>query len=149
LTISVIALMPAATLGGQAAPLPLPSIEGAAMPKQTSQPLNAARVADAALAASRQVWLAGLGAAVVTRDWARNDAGHVFRSLVKEGSSVETRVLRAFGHRMNSSVAVAQSALGKARATALAGVNELVDTAATALPKIGATVSAAQRGFTK
>ena len=40
------------------------------MPKQTVQTLNPARVADAAIAASRQVWLAGLGAAMVTRDWA-------------------------------------------------------------------------------
>ena len=115
------------------------------MSKQTSQYLTPARVADAALAASRQVWLAGLGAAVVTRDWARNDAGAMFRSLVKEGSGVETRVLRSFGHRMNSSIAVAQSAFEKARATALAGVNGLVDTA---LPKISAAV-AAQRGVAK
>jgi hypothetical protein len=118
------------------------------MLKQTAQTLNPARVADAAIAASRQVWLAGLGAAMVTRDWARNDAGHVFRSLVKEGSTVETRVIRAFGHRMNSSIAVATTALNKARDTALAGVNELVDTAAAALPKLKATV-AAQRAAAK
>ena len=119
------------------------------MPKQTSQTLNPARVADAAIAASRQVWLAGLGAAMVTRDWARNDAGHVFRSLVKEGSTVETRVMRAFGHRMNSSIAVATTALNKARHTALAGVNELVDTAAAALPKLKATTVAMQRAVAK
>jgi hypothetical protein len=118
------------------------------MSKQTAQTLNPARVADAAIAASRQVWLAGLGAAMVTRDWARNDAGQVFRSLVKEGSSVETRVIRAFGQRMNSSIAVATSALNMARDTALAGVNGLVDTAATALPKLKATV-AAQRSVAK
>jgi hypothetical protein len=45
------------------------------MLKQATNTLNATRVADAALAASRQVWLAGLGAATVTRQWARNDAG--------------------------------------------------------------------------
>ena len=118
------------------------------MLKQTAQTLNPARVADAAIAASRQVWLAGLGAAMVTRDWARNDAGHVFRSLVKEGSTVETRVIRAFGHRMNSSIAVATTALNKARHSALAGVNELVDTAAAALPKLKATV-AVQRSAAK
>ena len=37
------------------------------MLKQAAGNINANRVADAALAASRQVWLAGLGAAVVTR----------------------------------------------------------------------------------
>ena len=43
------------------------------------------RVGDTVLAASRQVWLAGLGAAVVTRDWAEKEAAGVFRTLVKEG----------------------------------------------------------------
>ena len=38
-------------------------------------------------AASRQVWLAGLGAAVVTRDWAERSAAPVFRTLVKEGTA--------------------------------------------------------------
>ena len=108
------------------------------MPKQTVPTLNPAR---AAVAASRQVWLAGLGAAMVTRDWARSDAGAVFKSLVKEGSTVETRVMRAVGHRLNSSIAVAQSALNKARHTAIAGVNELVDTAAAAWPKVGSALA--------
>jgi len=58
------------------------------MLKPTAERLNAGRFADAAIAASRQVWLAGLGAAMVTRDWARNDASHVFRALVKEGATV-------------------------------------------------------------
>ena len=108
------------------------------MSKQTVPTLNPAR---AAVAASRQVWLAGLGAAMVTRDWARNDAGHVFRSLVKEGSTVETHVIRALGHRMNSSIAVAQSAFDKARHTAITGVNELVDAAGAAWPKLGSTLA--------
>ena len=37
------------------------------MLKQVAGNFNANRVADAALAASRQVWLAGLGAAIVTQ----------------------------------------------------------------------------------
>jgi hypothetical protein len=109
------------------------------MSKQSVPTLNPARVA---VAASRQVWLAGLGAAMVTRDWARNDAGEVFKSLVKEGSTVETRVNRALGHRMNSSIAIAQSAFDKARHTAISGVNELVDNAAAAWPKLGAAFAA-------
>ena len=48
-------------------------------------------VGDAVLAASRQVWLASLGAAVVTRDWAQTEAGNVFRTLVKEGTAVESQ----------------------------------------------------------
>ena len=115
------------------------------MSKQIVPTLNPARVA---VAASRQVWLAGLGAAMVTRDWARNDAGEVFKSLVKEGSTVETRVIRAFGHRLNSSVSVAQSAFNKARHTAIAGMNDLVDTAAAAWPKLGSTL-ASQRAAAK
>ena len=112
------------------------------MLKQTAQTLNPTRVADAAIAASRQVWLAGLGAAIVTRDWARNDAGHVFRSLVKEGSTVETRVLRAFNRELSSSIAVATNVFNKARHTALTTVHGLVDTAMTALPKLKAPVAA-------
>jgi putative heme degradation protein len=71
------------------------------MLKQAAGNLNASRVADAALAASRQVWLAGLGAAIVTRDWARNDAGHVFRTLIKEGEAVETRAVRVIGKQID------------------------------------------------
>jgi poly(hydroxyalkanoate) granule associated protein phasin len=112
------------------------------MLKQATGNLNAARVADAALAASRQVWLAGLGAAIVTRDWARNDASHVFRALVKEGSAVENRAIRVIGRQVDSSLAIATSAWNKARHTALSTVSELVDTAAAALPKLKAPVAA-------
>jgi hypothetical protein len=83
------------------------------MLKQAAGNINANRVADAALAASRQVWLAGLGAAVVTREWARNDAGHMFRALVREGSTVESRAIRVIGRRIESSVALATTAWSK------------------------------------
>ena len=52
------------------------------------------RVGDTVFAASRQVWLAGLGAAVVTRDWAEKEAAGVFRTLVTEGAAVESRAIR-------------------------------------------------------
>jgi len=104
------------------------------MLKQAAGNINASRVADAALAASRQVWLAGLGAAVVTREWARNDAGHMFRALVKEGSTVESRTLRVIGRRIESSIALATTAWNRARDTARTTVDGLVETAATALP---------------
>ncbi|MET0855920.1 MAG: phasin family protein, partial [Telluria sp.] len=54
-------------------------------------------VGDAVLAASRQVWLASLGAAVVTREWAQSEAGNVFRTLVKEGTAVESKAIRMVG----------------------------------------------------
>jgi hypothetical protein len=119
------------------------------MLKQATSNLNATRVADAALAASRQVWLAGLGAATVTRQWARNDAGDVFRALVKEGSAMETRAIRVIGKQVDSSFAVATSAWNKARHTALTAVNELVDTAAAALPKLKVTVPATRKATSK
>jgi poly(hydroxyalkanoate) granule associated protein phasin len=111
------------------------------MLKQTAQDFNAGRYADAALAASRQVWLAGLGAAIVTRDWARNDAGHVFRALVQEGASVESQVKRVIGKQLDQSIATATRAVTKARTTALTAVNAfggLVDAAVGALPQFRA-----------
>ena len=104
------------------------------MLKQAAGNINASRVADTALAASRQVWLAGLGAAIVTREWARNDAGHMFRALVKEGSTVESRTLRVIGRRIESSVALATTAWNRARDTARTTVGGLVETATAALP---------------
>lgn len=112
------------------------------MLKQTAERLNANRFADAAIAASRQVWLAGLGAAMITRDWARNDAGHVFRALVKEGASVESHAKRVIGKQLNASIAAATHAMTKARATATTTVNGLVDTAVSALPKLKPYVAA-------
>ncbi len=103
------------------------------MIKQAAGNISVNRVADVALAASRQVWLAGLGAAVVTREWARNDAGHMFRALVKEGSTVESRTLRVLGRRIGSSIALATTTWNRARDTARTTVGGLVETAAAAL----------------
>lgn len=94
----------------------------------------ATRVADVALAASRQVWLAGLGAATITRQWARNDAGDAFRTLVKEGSTVEARALRRIGRQVDSSVVLATSALSRARSAAQATLNGLVKSVAAIVP---------------
>jgi hypothetical protein len=94
------------------------------------------RVADTAFAASRQVWLAGLGAAIVTREWARNDAGDVFRALVREGSAVEARARRMIGRRFESSLALANTAWNRTRDTARATVNGLVKSTAAALPRV-------------
>ena len=103
------------------------------MLKQAAGNINVNRVADAALAASRQVWLAGLGAAVVTREWARKDAGHMFRALVREGSTVESQAIRVLGRRIESSIALATTTWSRARDTARTTVGGLVETTAAAL----------------
>jgi len=67
------------------------------------------RIGEAAMAASRQMWLAGLGAAVVTREWVQTGAGEVFKALVKEGTVVESRAIRFVGDRIETSVSVANT----------------------------------------
>ena len=106
------------------------------MLKTAAGNFNAARWTDAALGASRQVWLAGLGAATVTRQWAKNDAGQVFRSLVKEGEVMEGRARRVIGKQVGNSLALAVGAWNSARHTALTTVNGLVDATAAALPRL-------------
>ena len=81
---------------------------------------RAANVSDAVLAASRQVWLAGLGAAVVTREWVSKDAGTVFRGLVREGTAIESRAFRYVGDSLDSSFARASTLWNHARSTAKA-----------------------------
>jgi hypothetical protein len=101
-------------------------------------------VGDTIFAASRQVWLAGLGAAVVTRDWAEKEAGNVLRTLVKEGTAVESRAIRFVGDQVESSVATATVVWKKTRATVETTVRTYADTAVAlvqqslpkALPKI-------------
>ncbi len=88
-------------------------------------------VGDAVLNASRQMWLAGLGAAVVTRDWAQSEAGQVFRTLVREGTAVESRTIRLVGDRLEGSFAVANTIWKQARTTVHATVKQAADTAVT------------------
>src|SRR4249920_2684024 len=88
-------------------------------------------VGDAVINASRQVWLASLGAAVVTRDWAQSEAGNVFRTLVKEGTAVESKTIRIVGDRLEGSFAMANSIWKQARTTVQATVKQAADTAVT------------------
>ena len=85
------------------------------------------RIANPMLNASRQVWLAGLGAAGVKRDWAQSEAGNVFRSLVKEGTLIESRTIRMVGNRLESTMTVANTMLKRARIA----VRKTADTAVT------------------
>jgi len=90
---------------------------------------RAGTVGDAFLAASRQAWLAGLGAAVVTRDWAQSEAGTVLRTLVKEGTAVESRAIRIVGDQVETSFAKANALWKQARDTVTFTVREYADTA--------------------
>jgi poly(hydroxyalkanoate) granule associated protein phasin len=112
------------------------------MQKQTMNDMNASRLADAAFAASRQVWLAGLGAAAVTRQWAKNDAGNTLRALIKEGSAVETQAIRILGSGVETSLATASSIWTRTREQVRATVTALADTAVAALPKLKVPVKA-------
>ncbi len=111
------------------------------MQKQSMTDMNASRLADAAFAASRQVWLAGLGAAAVTRHWARNQAGNTMRALVKEGSAVETQAIRVLGNGVETSLATANSIWNRTRQQFHATVTTLADTAAAALPHLKAVTA--------
>jgi len=71
----------------------------------------------AVLAAPRQIWLATLGAAAVARDWTRKEAGTVFRTLVKEGSAVESQAIRVVGSRMETSAKRANALAREARSS--------------------------------
>lgn len=115
------------------------------MQKQTMNDMKASRLADAAFAASRQVWLAGLGAAAVTRHWAKNDAGNTLRALIQEGSAVETQAIRVIGSGVETSLATASSIWNRTREQVRASVTALADTAAAALPKLKAPVNMTRR----
>jgi hypothetical protein len=87
------------------------------------------RLSDAAINASRQMWLASLGAAVVTRDWVQSEAGDVFKTLVKEGTVIESRAIRFVGDRIETSVSLANSVWKEARKTVESTVKQAADTA--------------------
>jgi hypothetical protein len=94
---------------------------------------------EAALAASRKIWLAGLGATVVSRDWMQSEAVHVFRTLVKEGTVVESRAFRFVGGQVETSVTRANSMWKQTRRTVEAKVRQaassVVDYAQQVLPR--------------
>ena len=108
------------------------------MQKQMTFINNGNPISDAAFAASRQVWLAGLGAAAVTREWARTEAGKTFRTLVKHGSTVENRAIRVLGDRIETSIANATSIWKQTRATVMTTATTLANTATAALSQFKA-----------
>lgn len=109
------------------------------MQKQAAVGFGSSPLGEAALAASRKVWLAGLGATVVTRDWVESEGGHVFRSLVKQGTLVESRAIRFLGDRVETSFTQANTMWKKTRraveATVRQAATSMVDYAQHVLPK--------------
>jgi hypothetical protein len=91
--------------------------------------LQPSRLGEAAINASRQMWLASLGAAVVTRDWVQTEAGGAFKTLVKEGTVVESRAIRFVGDRIENSVSFANSVWKETRKTVESTVKQAADTA--------------------
>ena len=85
----------------------------------------------AMLAAPRHIWLATLGAAAVTREWAERDAAARVRSLVKEGTVVESRALKNVGTRIGTSVKRANALARSARSGVKASVESLASAAST------------------
>lgn len=86
-------------------------------------------VTDSVRYASRQIWLAGLGAAAMTRDWAESGAAPMFRALVKEGTLVEARTFRQVGDRLERSFTKANSAWRRARAAVQTGMRDAAGSA--------------------
>jgi hypothetical protein len=77
----------------------------------------------------RQVWLATLGAAAVTREWAEKEAGGVFRTLVREGSAVESRAIRYVGRHVETSMRRAHAFAREARHGVRVSMQSLADAA--------------------
>jgi hypothetical protein len=109
------------------------------MQKQVAVGFGSSPLGEAAFAASRKVWLAGLGATVATRDWVESEGGQMFRTLVKQGTVVESRAIRYLGDRMETSFTQANTMWRKTRRTVEATVRQaatsMVDYAQYVLPK--------------
>jgi Poly(hydroxyalcanoate) granule associated protein (phasin) len=105
------------------------------MLKQTAN-FNPNRAAETLLAASRQVWLAGLGTAAISRDWAQHRASDVLKGLVKQGSVVESKAIRIIGSRVETSIATAEALWNQARRTVMSTVSAVAENAAAAMPRL-------------
>lgn len=96
-----------------------------------------------AMLAPRHVWLATLGAAAVTREWAEKEAGTMFRALVSEGSAVESRAISAVGRRIETSMKRANVLARRARSGVKSSVESLANVASfvrTKLPAVRARI---------
>jgi hypothetical protein len=109
------------------------------MLKATNPTFHPFQIGEEALAASRNMWLAGLGAAAVTSDWVQTEAGRTFKTLVKEGTVVESRAVAFVGDRIEFSMNRANRLWKQTRSTVESTVKHAADAAVTlannALPK--------------
>ena len=109
------------------------------MMKQTTPQFPPLRLGEDALVASRQVWLASLGAAAITRDWMQTEASRTFKTLVKEGTVVESRAVTFVGDQIEVSMTRANRLWKQTRRTVETTVKQAADAAVTlannALPK--------------
>ena len=71
---------------------------------------------------------------------ARTEAGKTFRTLVKEGSAVETKAIRDLSKRVETSVATATSLWRQTRATTMTAANTIAQNASAALSKFKAPI---------
>lgn len=119
------------------------------MQRQTRTNFYPYQFGEAALVASRKIWLAGLGATVVTRDWMQSEADHVFRTLVKQGTVVESRAIQFVGDRVESSFTRANSMWKQTRRTVEAKVKKaatsVVDYAQQVVPRSLPTIALAKK----
>jgi hypothetical protein len=99
------------------------------MQRQSTISFRPYQFGENALAAPRQMWLASLGAAAITRDWVQTEARQTFKSLVKEGTIVESRAVTFVGDQIEGSMSRANTLWKQTRATVESGVKQAADTA--------------------
>jgi hypothetical protein len=99
------------------------------MARQSNANFRPSQFGEDALAASRKVWLASLGAAAMTRDWVQSEARDRFESLVKEGTIVESRAVTFVGDRLETSMNRANTLWRQTRRTVESTVKQAADTA--------------------
>lgn len=99
------------------------------MARQSNAYFRPSQIGEDALAASRKVWLASLGAAAITRDWVQSEARDRFESLVKEGTIVESRAVTFVGDRIETSMNRANTIWRQTRRTVESTVRQAADTA--------------------
>ena len=97
---------------------------------------NSSNYSDAVRNASRKVWLASLGAAVVTREWAQAEAPKVIRSLVKEGTLVESRTIRVVGDRLEGTFTRANMIWRRAQSTVRQAAGNAITLVQSNLPNV-------------
>lgn len=105
---------------------------------KTRQPMahRSTELRRTALFVSREVWLAGLGAAVLSRDWLKNEAGRAFSTLVREGKDVESRAMRLIGNRLEDTALRANTLWQHTRTTLVTSARGIADDAAGAVRRV-------------